>query len=301
MNTEAEEFLDLLYAVASTPVQVRAKPVIKWVGGKTQLLKPIFDALPETIETYYEPFIGGAAVFLALASEGRFRRARLNDWNPELVNLYSVVRDEPEQLMHLLDYWRELYEADPKQVYAGVREDDRADGPGLPVDVAARTIFLNKAGFNGVYRQNKAGKFNVPWGKKPKVNFYDRENMLACSHALKLVEGFTTGDFAPAVSNAGPGDVVYMDPPYIPHSATSNFTSYTSDGFSMDDQKRVADTARQLVQQGAHVVVSNNDVAPIYDLYAGFEIRQIQARRSVNSKGDKRGAVGEVLIVGKPT
>lgn len=301
MTNDLEEFLDFFSEEGqSTPTPTRARPVIKWVGGKTQLLGLIFDTLPEKIETYYEPFIGGAAVFLALASEGRFKRARLNDWNPELVNLYTVVRHQPEELMHLLDYWRDLYEADPKRVYADIREDDRADGPGLPEDVAARTIFLNKAGFNGVYRQNKSGKFNVPWGKKPKVNFYDRENMLACAKALMTVERFTVGDFAPAVTDAGPGDVVYMDPPYIPHSVTSNFTSYTSDGFNMDDQKRVAETARQLVKQGAHVVVSNNDVPPIYDLYVGFEIRQVQARRNVNSKGDKRGAVGEVLIVGKP-
>jgi DNA adenine methylase len=280
------------------PEKVTARPILKWVGGKTQLLPVIFPHIPEKIDTYYEPFIGGAALFFALASDRRFTRARLNDWNPELVNLYSVVRDDMAALMTMLDVWKDRYEKYPEQTFAGLRSSTFD----MPAERAARTVFLNKTGFNGLYRQNKKGEFNVPWGKKPKVGFYDEKNVLACALALALVDRFTTGDFAPAVVDAGPGDLVYMDPPYIPHSDTSNFTGYTSDGFSMEDQGRVAAMAKQLVAQGAKVIVSNNDVPAIYDLFAGpeFEIVKVEARRNLNSDGEKRGPVGEVLVIGRP-
>lgn len=278
----------------SAKVESEARPLLKWVGGKAQLKGQILELLPKKFNTYHEPFFGGGAIFWALAHEGRFEHAVINDWNPELINLYTVVKHCALELMLALEVHQTAYNAssDQKAYYLQVR----AETPGDPVQKAARTIFLNKTNFNGLYRQNKKGQFNVPWGKKAKVNLFDRDNVLACAKALALVDNFYTGDFVPAVAEAKAGDVVYMDPPYIPHSVTSNFTGYTSDGFTMEDQKRVAQTARELVERGVQVLVSNNDVPIISELYEGFEIHKIEARRSVNSKGDKRGPVGEVLI-----
>lgn len=272
------------------------KPVIKWVGGKTQLLPELFKVFPEKIETYYEPFLGGAAVFFALKTDGRVQKACLNDWNPELVNLYSVVRGSPNELIEALREAKANYVKDPQKVYLEVRALELED----PIQKAARTIFLNKTGFNGLFRLNKQGKFNVPWGKKPNPSLCDEENLLACSEGLQGVT-LTIGDFAPAVADAGQGDLVYFDPPYLPLSDTANFTSYTEVGFGMADQKRLADTFRQLVERGATCVLSNHDVPAIDDLFSGFEIHRVPARRNINSKGDKRGPVGEVIVVGRPT
>lgn len=271
------------------------KPVIKYVGGKTQLLPELFKVFPDPIRTYYEPFLGGAAVFFALRDLGRFEKACLNDWNKELVNLYAVVRDAPDRLIEDLRVAKENYLKDPQKVYLEVRAMEPED----PVQRAARTVFLNKTGFNGLYRLNKQGKFNVPWGKRPNPSLCDEENVRACSEGLQGVR-LTQGDFAPAVADAGPGDLVYFDPPYLPLTDTSNFTSYTEAGFSMEDQKRLASTFRQLVEKGATCVLSNHDVPAMDDLFAGFEIRRVPAKRSINSKGDKRGPVGEVIVVGRP-
>lgn len=286
--------IDPTWFISSPKLESEAHPILKWVGGKTQLLGPILKLLPKSFNTYYEPFFGGGAVFFALNTQGRFDQAIINDWNPELINLYTVVRDFSSPLTHELETLQNAYNAssDQKAYYLQVR----AETPATPILRAVRTVFLNKCGFNGIFRQNKSGGFNVPWGKRPKVNLCDPSNIRRCAQALDKVADFRTGDFTLAVKDAQAGDAVYMDPPYIPHSVTSNFTGYTSEGFTMEDQKRVAQTARELVERGVHVLLSNNDVPVIYELYEGFEIHKVEARRSVNSKGDKRGPVGEVLI-----
>ena len=274
------------------PVVAKALPVIKWAGGKRQLIPEIIKFIPPKITSYFEPFMGGGALFFHLANENRFEQATVNDVNPEIANLYQVIQRVPEDLMKSLDYMAEL--GFSREVYNEVRAIDTQDLD--PHERAARTIYLNKCGFNGLYRQNKKGQFNVPWGKRTNPTLYDRDVILACSEALQDTT-ICSGDFTCATPHAGPGSVVYMDPPYVPHSETSNFKNYTADGFTMEDQIRVRDLFAQLANQGVLVIASNNDTPVVRELYAGFEVHGIQARRNINSKGAKRGPVGEILVV----
>lgn len=273
----------------------KAQPVIKWAGGKRQLIPEIMKYVPEKIETYYESFIGGGALFWHLSNEGRFKRAVLNDWNPEIANLYEVIQKCPQDLMSSLDYATQA--GFSREVYNEMRACDHKDME--PHEKATRTVYLNKCGFNGLYRQNKKGDFNVPWGKKDHVTLYDRGTVLACSEALQKAV-IRVGDFAETLGTPQKGDLVYLDPPYVPHSDTSNFTSYTSEGFTLEDQKRVVAVFRRAADAGATVIASNNDTPLVRGLYDGFEIHSVLARRNINSKGDKRGSVGEVLVVYRP-
>lgn len=283
-----------------------ASPIIKWCGGKRQLLPTLLPLFPQKIGTYYEPFIGGGAVFWALAAEGRFQQATVNDWNPEIANLYRTVRDHVEPLIVTLLLLSCEYTDDRKGAYSRVRDGDRSewfqshhklpDGFNDVAD-AARTIFLNRTGFNGLYRVNRAGKFNVPIGdyKNPKI--LDEDNLRACSEVLRTKGvAITQGDFSKACEDAQAGDLVYFDPPYVPVSATSNFASYTSEGFTLDDQKRLADLFRTLVKRGVRCVLSNSDTDVIRELYQDFEILTVPAKRAINSKVSKRGPVNEVVV-----
>jgi len=269
------------------------RPFIKWAGGKTQLLTNILRELPAKIPTYYEPFMGGAAVFFALAAEGRIQRAVLNDWNKELVETYETVRDEPDALIEALTALKARYTNDAEGTFAQVR----ASEPETKVARAARMIFLNKTCFNGLYRVNRAGKFNVPFGKFKNPGIFDAELLRACSQALHNVE-IHNGDFADCVKSARLGDVAYFDPPYVPVSVTANFTSYTAIGFSMADQERLATLFGVLSDRGVHVLLSNADVASVRDLYRDFQIVSVQVKRQINSKADRRGPVGEVIVLG---
>lgn len=277
-----------------------AKPFIKWVGGKRQLLQYILPKLPAACNTYYEPFLGGGAVFFALQAEGRFEAAVLNDWNSELVNTYQEVRDKPDRLLGILRELKDAYDAAPKETFLAYRNpDDELDAKLLThTHWAARFIFLNRTAFNGLYRLNKKGEFNAPWGKYVNPPICDEPTIRAASEALKVAT-IRNGDFEDVCKTAKEGDVVYFDPPYAPVNPTSNFTSYTSAGFTIEDQKRLARLFDELVDRGVHVVLSNSDVPVVHDLYAKHEIHVIPARRNINSKGDKRGPVGEVLVVGR--
>jgi DNA adenine methylase len=261
------------------------------VGGKKQLAPQLIGLFPKHVGTYYEPFLGGGVVFFNLISKKRFDYAVLNDFNEELMNVWRVVRDFPEELMDQIrklpvsrDIFMELREKRPEEF--------------SPVRRAARTVYLNKTGFNGLYRVNKAGKFNVPWGRYDSPTLFNEANILACSEALSHVK-LMSKDFAEVVKDAGPGDLVYFDPPYVELSKTSNFQSYTSKGFSLDDQYRLAACFRELRERGSAVVASNSDTQLVRDLYKNWEIHEVQARRSINSKGDKRGPIGELIIVGR--
>ena len=278
----------------------QARPVIKWVGGKTQLLPTLLDIFPKRARTYYEPFIGGGAVFFALAAAGRFEQAVLNDQNAELVNLYRVVRDFPEELMAWLSAREARYEQAPAAVYEATRNPDALMAKEMsdPIAQAGRFIFLNKAGFNGLYRVNRSGDFNVSWGKKLVVRTHDPENIRACAEVLNGVT-LRQGDFADVCQTAGEGDLVYLDPPYVPLTPTSSFTSYTKDGFGLQDQQRLVRLVEELTERGAAVVVSNSDTPLTRELYGDFEIHEIQARRNANSKGDRRGPVGELIVVNR--
>jgi DNA adenine methylase len=272
-----------------------AKPFLKWAGGKTALLPELLKAAPERIETYYEPFLGGGALFFALQSEGRFDRAVLSDSNRELINAYVQVRDNVDGLIKALGVHQRKYRAaeDRAEYYYTIR------GKKLTCSLggAANLIFLNKTCYNGLYRVNSKGGFNVPHGRYTNPTICDEANLRAASEALRGVE-LLVGDFAAAPEQAGAGDFVYFDPPYVPLSETAYFTSYTANEFGMDEQGRLAAAASTLARRGASVALSNSghqDVAALYREPC-FDLAQVKARRNINSKPAERGVVPEYLI-----
>jgi DNA adenine methylase len=272
-------------------VETAASPIVKFVGGKTQLLPEILVRMPIKIEKYYEPFIGGAAVFFALAAEGRFKRAVIGDTNAALVNMYIQVRDNCAAVIDHLRAHDQKYSED---YYYQQRPRSLDSGP----SGAARTIFLNKTGFNGLFRVNASGEFNVPFGhhsKKP--NIVNAAGLRAASRALHGVKIVRT-DFEKLVARAGVGDVAYLDPPYLPISASSNFTAYQSDGFGVPEHERLAEVMVSLVKRGANVVLSNSDCEESRRIFTRgqWSVDKVSARRNINSNGEGRGAIGELLV-----
>lgn len=271
-----------------------AKPVLKWAGGKTQLLPQLTRLIPCTQGTYYEPFIGGGAAFFSFAGKRRFSRAVINDFNPELTNLYRVLRDHLDELINGLEQLLLIPDWNTKEHFLDVRASEPPDVIGK----AVRMVYLNKTAFNGLHRVNKAGKFNVPFGRYENPRLYDLANLRDCSRELQGVE-IRAGDFEEALLDARAGDVVYLDPPYVPISSTANFTTYAGK-FGPDEQARLADLCRQLVCRGVYCVQSNSDSPVTRKLYEGFQIRTVQARRSVNADATKRGKINELVILGEP-
>lgn len=263
---------------------VPARPLLKWVGGKTQLLDQLRPLLPETFGRYFEPFVGGAALFFAL----RPHQAFLGDVNAELIDCYTAVRDQVESVIVALRGHR--YE--PEHYYR-IR-DIEPESLSL-ADRAARTIFLNKTGFNGLYRVNRAGRFNVPIGRYTKPSFCDEDNLRACSRALQGVD-LAVGDFHDVASKPKAGDFVYFDPPYVPLSASSDFTAYIPGGFKWEDQERLAKTFARLAAKGVNVMLSNSAAPAVRELYAGFQIDEVHASRNVNANGAGRGRIAEVVV-----
>ncbi len=272
-----------------------AKPFLKWAGGKTALLPELLRAAPQQIETYYEPFLGGGALFFALQAEGRFRRAVLSDSNRELINAYTQVRDNVEGLIRALKVHQRKYRRaeDRAEYYYTIR----AKRLTCSLGGAANLIFMNKTGYNGLYRVNSKGRFNVPHGRYKNPTICDEENLRATSEALQGVE-LRVGDFGERVRRAGPGDFVYFDPPYVPLSQTAHFTAYTSTDFDAREQHRLAQAANWCALRGASVVLSNSDHPDVAALYEEqcFNIEHVRAPRNINSKADSRGVVREYLI-----
>ena len=271
----------LLTASKVTPA---AKPFLKWAGGKAQLIDRFSSLIPGGSGRYFEPFVGGGALFFSL----RPRRATLCDINAELMDCYSAVRDDVDAVIAALKKHR--YE---KRYFYRIRALDPSTLT-LPVR-AARTIFLNKAGFNGLYRVNSQGRFNVPFGRHTNPTICDEPNLRACSLALRNAR-LGVKDFEQAVSQARPGDFVYFDPPYVPVSDTSYFTSYIPGGFGWDQQRRLASVFATLAERGVSVMLSNSDVAAVRGLYEGFRIDRVEATRRINCNSRARGKIGEVVV-----
>ncbi len=261
------------------------RPFLKWAGGKSQLLPRIESLLPARIRRYFEPFVGGGALFFAL----RPPRAVLSDCNRELINCYRVVRDRAEDLICALGEHR----IDERHYY---RARDLDPDLLSPVERAARTIYLNRAGFNGLYRVNGDGKFNVPFGANAGAILCDAGNLRACSNALRGAE-LRTCDFGEATRAARAGDFVYFDPPYAPASRSSYFTAYTPGGFGWQDQERVAAVFAQLARSGVNMMLSSPDMPAVRALYRGFAAYRLRARRLINAQGGRRGPVGEILVL----
>jgi len=241
---------------------------------------------------YFEPFLGGGAVFFDLMSspERSPKTAVLADTNARLIRAYKGVRDEVEKVLRSLkDRGR------TKDEYYRTRDLD-IDAVRSDAEVAAWLIYLNKTGYNGLYRVNSMNRFNVPFGRYEKPGFYDPETLRRCSDALARAD-IRLEDFEKATAKAKRNDFVYFDPPYVPLSATSSFASYTKGGFDLEEQRRLRDVARSLKKRGVHVLLSNSSAPEVFDLYkSGFTITPVQATRVVNSKASRRGAVTEVLI-----
>lgn len=267
------------------------KPLVKWAGGKRQLLPEIRKRVLQQFDAYYEPFVGGGAVLFDLCPD----KAYINDANAELINAYQVVRDDVDALLDLLY----VHEAnDCKEYYYEIRSMDRDANYSTLSDVvrAARFIYLNKTCFNGLYRVNSKGYFNVPYGRPTKVDIVNESTLrLASDYLSKHVE-LTCGSYIDALSSVTSDDFVYFDPPYVPLTTTSSFTSYTSSGFDYLNQVELRDKCVELRDRGVHFLQSNSDCDIVRDLYSDFIVEGVYARRAINSVGSSRGAVSEVLI-----
>ena len=271
-----------------------AQPFLKWVGGKTQLLAQFDKFFPAHIERYVEPFVGGGAVFFHLKHRFPKMRAFLRDNNDELINTYKAVRDFPRDLIRRLDRHLAAFNADRKNYYYRVRRQHDLPADEI-VERAARMIFLNKTCFNGLWRVNSRGEFNVPIGSHKNPALYDEENIYAASRALEGVH-LATQDFRDTLDETWRGDFVYIDPPYFPVSPTASFTSYTKDEFGAEQQTELATLFANAAQRGVRLVLSNSDTDFICKLYSKFRIHIVRARRMVNCDGTKRGEVNEVVV-----
>jgi DNA adenine methylase len=278
-------------------MQARAdvKPVLKWAGGKRQLLEPILsyigEAFPERIGTYYEPFAGGAAVFFALVAQGKFERARLSDKNEDLIRVYRALRDEADLV--ILELEKLEGRGHSEEAYYEVRSWH----PKKASARAARLIYLNRTGYNGLYRVNRSGGFNVPYGRYKKPRILDRVRLLAAAEALQGVE-LEVEDFEASCKNAKRGDFVYFDPPYMPVSKTASFAEYHSEAFALAEHERLSKTFARLTKKGVSVLLSNSDTPETRSLYADFDTRTVLAKRAINSDATGRGAVKELLVRG---
>lgn len=273
----------------------KPKPFLKWVGGKGQLLKQFQDIYPSKYGTFYEPFVGGGAVFFNL----RPKKAHINDTNKTLINAYIHIRDDAERVIHDLSLIDKKYKALQteelrKEFFYSMRERFNSVGVNEN-EKTSLLIFLNRTCFNGLYRENSKGGFNVPFGKYKNPRILDTENLLTVSLALKKTK-ITCLSFESSVAEAKPGDFIYFDPPYHPINSTSNFTSYNKDDFSSVDQKKLRDCFKQLSDKGCLVMLSNSDTELIHELYKGFNIRTVHAGRAINSKASKRGKIKEVVV-----
>lgn len=267
-------------------------PFVKWAGGKKQLLEKLEERIPATYGTYYEPFIGGGALLFDIQP----RKAIINDVNEQLVNVYENLRENAEHVISAVSKF-DAVECD-KDYYLRLRSqyNQKISEHELDVECAALMIWLNKHCFNGLYRVNAKGLFNVPYNNRKTGASIDSENLMNIGRYLDKADiQIRQGDFVQACHDVRPGDFVYIDSPYVPASSTSNFTTYSKNGFSLADHKRLAGFVNELNSIGAQVLLSNNDVPLIHDLYGNYHIESLTVKRSINSNSSKRSG-SEVLI-----
>ncbi len=272
-------------------------PFLKWAGGKAKLAPLVLAGAPLGFKRYYEPFVGGGALFFALADTHRVTRCTLNDSNAELMETFTAVKRNVEPLIIALEALASDYlPADPEG-RAAFYYAQRAFRPESAVERAARLIFLNRTCYNGLYRVNHSGGFNVPHGRYLNPRIVDAVGLRACSAALSQA-ALTAEDFARTCAKAKAGDFVYLDPPYRPLSTTSSFTAYTSEDFDDGHQQRLQYEFVRLSERGVAAALSNSDHPFIHELYdgQGFDIERVEMSRAINSKGSGRTPIGELLI-----
>lgn len=268
------------------------KPFTKWTGGKRKLLPILKENLPPKYNRYFEPFIGGGALFFEMAP----KNAVINDFNSELINAYIQIKDDPDMLLKLL---KEHKQKNSKEYYLEVRSFDRDDRINRMTDVerAARILYMLRVDFNGLYRVNSKNQFNVPYGKYKNPKIVDENTIYEISRYLNKNQiSILNVDFEEAVKEVSMGDFVYFDPPYIPLTETSSFTSYTHEGFSFEDQVRLRDLVVELDKRGAYVMLSNSSSPLSYELYKEFNLHEVSAVRTNGASTSSRGKIKELLV-----
>ncbi len=270
------------------------KPVVKWAGGKTKLLNQLSMYLPAVFNNYHEPFLGGGALFFYLFPEIKKRNAcaYLSDSVEELINLYKIIKDRVEELITISK--NHIYD---QKYYYDIRSLDPARLSDL--QRASRMLYLNKTCFNGLYRVNSRGQFNVSFGDYTNPVIVNSEALRGASAAFQSAR-LAAGDFKLVLKNAAAGDFIYLDPPYVPLSATSNFTGYTAGSFSMADHRRLRDVFKALSARGCYVMLSNSNTDFTRELFQGCNIKTITATRAINSDARKRGSIKELVILSYP-
>jgi len=276
-------------------ILVPPKPFVKWAGGKRQLIPILNESLPKTFGTYFEPFLGGGALLFNMLTERENLKCVISDLNSDLVLCYTTIRDKIDDLINSLKTHEKHYQKNSKEYYYFIRENN----PRSQIEKTSRLIFLNRTCFNGLYRVNSKGKFNVPLGKYTNPNIVNEENLRSVSAILRSSRvSIKCQDFEAILRNAKKDDLVYFDPPYQPVSDTSNFTSYTNKDFTYDDLGRLADLCMKLDSKGCKVLLSNSNSQKVADMFTTkpWKISKIKANRSINSNSKKRTGHFELLI-----
>lgn len=276
-------------------ILITPKPFVKWAGGKRQLIPILNQNLPDSFGTYYEPFLGGGALLFHILWKKNNQKCSVSDLNSDLVLAYTVIRDRPDSLIISLKNHEKNYQTDSNSYYYSVRESN----PRSAIEKTSRLIFLNRTCFNGLYRVNSKGKFNVPLGKYTNPNIVNEENIRSVSHILQSNRtSIKCQDFEAVLHDAKKGDLVYFDPPYQPVSTTANFTSYTNKDFTYDDLRRLAELCLRLDSKGCKVLLSNSDSKEVTDIFSEkpWKVTKIEANRSINSNSKKRTGHFELLI-----
>ena len=275
-------------AVELEQLKQETYPIVKWVGGKRQLMFELLKNMPQNYNRYFEPFIGGGALFFELQLDNAY----ISDMNEELINLYQVVRDNVDELI------TDLKKHDiSKEYFMEIRNIDRTEDykNWSSVQKASRFIYLNRTCFNGMYRVNSKGEFNVPFGHYKNPRIVDENNLINCSNLLQRTE-IRHADFSEILTKVQESDFVYFDPPYVPLNETSSFTSYTKDGFDIDMQLKLRDVCDELDSIGVKFLLSNTDTKLVNELYENYNIKKVFASRQINANADGRGKITEVLV-----
>jgi len=271
------------------------KPFVKWAGGKRQLVPVLNENLPQIFGTYYEPFLGGGALLFHMLTEHDRQKCSISDLNSDLVLSYTTIRDRVDDLIISLRNHEKNYQKDSKSYYYSIRESN----PRSEIEKTSRLIFLNRTCFNGLYRVNRKGKFNVPLGKYSNPNIVNENNLYAVSNILQSSRiSIQCRDFEAVLRDVKKDDLVYFDPPYQPVSDTANFTSYTNKDFTYDDLSRLADLCMKLDSKGCKVMLSNSNSKEVADMFSvkPWTMTKIRANRSINSNSKKRTGHFELLI-----
>ncbi len=281
--------------LANEVERVRLSPFLKWAGGKGHSLKKLLRAVPRKLDSYHEPFLGGGAMFFAICNERADFVAHLSDSNEELINSYRVIKKSPDKLLvSLTRLHKQFRAARNKQAFYYETRKWKATND---IDLAARFIFLNKTCYNGLYRVNSKGEFNVPYGDNRNPTIFTEHNILAASKALRdtdaVIESF---DYKSAIKSCNRGDFVYLDPPYDPSSKTAGFTDYTISGFSKQDQSELAGAFTDLVERGCRVLLSNSDTPFVRGLYRAYEFTSFEASRPISCLGKRRSGFRELIV-----